>query len=323
MGNAVGASQAEIEQLLGVLEAARKAKNSSDQPVLLNVGSTPDTAGRKSPAVGSSHVNSSKRRKSESVEPSAEKRWAEVRDLRNTYLSRVVSILLGLGKGEYDQSLKEYWDILYFSGFDEQWRWRLELSNKLYEVALLRRQKRDAAWILLKGISYPFIEFGLFGLGEATLLEALRLFPKSDRRGRGLCFRYLADLHGNAGDLEGALKMADDASLLLQGADLEEITLEKDFAKARAASLLSPSRHESMEALEVGLGKIESPRHGLVTLEMAKGLLARGMTDEALAACQRATVFFTQKIHMPRNARKAQALMEDIKGAQNLPKPPL
>lgn len=241
--------------------------------------------------------------------------WTHANTFIHTY-SQYADTVLSLARlDEYEAAAALYWKILYFSGYREQWHRRLELTEPLIALSKRNRDPLNAGMLLLKGLSYMFIETGRPRLAFRSIRAAHRLFQQcGNRRGQALCWDYVGEAYLQLADHAKAARAYDRAIEGLRGLERDQVILKKRFLLAANEDLRSKHREAELRVLHGEFSSICNYRTGLVAIEMARGFLARGGFPEALNQAHEAVLFFRDRTGMPRNLAKADEVLAQVRG---------
>lgn len=243
--------------------------------------------------------------------------WTQAKLFEHTYPKYAETVCSLAMLDEYEAANAMYWKILYHSGYREYWKQRFNLTNSLIDLSKRNRDLYNTGMLLLKGHAYSFIENSQFRPAVNSIRAAHRFFVdcRSDR-GQALCWDYLGELYLRLGDQSRALRAYDRAISELRGLERDQIDLKKRFIFAVNDHLLSRNRETELNRLQDEFAAICSYRTGLVAIESARGLEARGAFPEALVEAQAAVSFFRDKVGMPRNLAKATRLIASLKNRE-------
>lgn len=240
--------------------------------------------------------------------------WTHAHAFTHTYPQYADSVHVLATLGEYDHANALYWKILYFSGYREQWDRRLQLTQLLIDLGKRNRDPLNVGMLFLKGLSYAYIEKKQPHLAFRFIRLAHQLFQQcGNRRGQALCWDYVGDVYSHMAEQTKAFRAYDRALKGLQGLERDELILKKRFLLASNDDLHSKQRETELRVLQDEFDSLCSYRKGLVSVELARGLVVRGGFREAVAEAQEAVSFFRDKTGMPRYLAKAERLMIQLR----------
>jgi tetratricopeptide (TPR) repeat protein len=240
--------------------------------------------------------------------------WTQANAFAHTYPAYAEIVLNMAALNEYEAANAFYWKILYFSGYREHWDRRLQLTELLIDLSKRNRDDLNVGMLLLKGLSYAFIERKQPHLAFHAIHLAHRIFQKcGNRRGQALCWDYVGEVYSSLGEQTKAVRAYDRAIQGLRGLARDHVILRKRFLLASNADLHAKQRETELKVLQREFASVCNFRKGLASIELARGLVARGGFQEAENEAQEAASFFRDTAGMPRYLAKAEVVLAQIR----------
>lgn len=239
--------------------------------------------------------------------------WTLVPDLSQSFTKYAETIESLLDLREYEFARELYWKILYYSGYNEKWGPRIDLSRKLVDSGNRVGDSRNVAMVLAKGLAYVHVEQGRSSLAEPLLRSAFDLFGETeDRRGQAVCWDYLADLAVQDGQFQIAHHHFDKAIKLTVGLERHRLRLKQRLNYVTNIDRDRVWKIASLDELYREFEFIYDYRAPLVNLKRAELLAEHGGIADALRIARDSLVELKDVIGMPRNAAKADKLIESL-----------
>ena len=240
--------------------------------------------------------------------------WTHVETMHSRYGAYVALVRHALAAGEYESALEWYWRILHYTGFQERWHERLELSALLLPASIDVRDTASAADIAVKGIAYAKLETGQLREAVSMLKTGFRLARGQHARPiRYACWAYLADEYAKHRRYADALRCYDEAAPYIDG-DVDAIQLDaKRELLQVSGSDCGPARKElKLNRIRDQFAGILDYREFVVDIHIAAALLADA-PQHAVEHAERAARSLGETLGMQRNAVLAQHILARVR----------
>jgi nucleoside phosphorylase len=238
--------------------------------------------------------------------------WPRCLEIDTNYHERLNRLLSSISGDNYEEAIKQYWELLYYTGTRELWVHRNFLSNRLLELSRRNRDYRTSGLILAKGQAWPLIYNGSFRDARKLLQKALESFVRAKARSEIAVFHeYMGDICSDTGNVQEANQFYIEARGMLQDDEAHAVELKRLFANVRRDDLASRSRIVSLVRLQDGFSSIKSYKEGIVQIELAKSYHFL-TASEALITAEKAYSLLKNEVKMPSSADKAKALLKVI-----------
>ncbi|GHV08663.1 hypothetical protein FACS189485_20420 [Spirochaetia bacterium] len=239
--------------------------------------------------------------------------WTHLNEIEKTYDIQFKNFINLTDEKEYDLASNIYWKILYYSGYRENWAERAVLSNKMLTLSEQVKDGKSSGLILAKGIAYSYMAREQYGHAEHILEQAHEYFlKKGTRQDMGVYYEYMGDIFNETSQCDKAIDFYKKARNRYEGLDQIKTQLKLSFLNAKYADINDIKQIDFLNDLLEQFKVMKNYREGLVAMEIARRFNALKETNRALFMAGQAYNFFNV-INMPRNTKKANDLLQNIR----------
>lgn len=241
--------------------------------------------------------------------------WVCLPSIGNRFQKYKQSIVLLSEIDEYEKAKALYWDVLFYTGYNELWSDRIGISKTIYDMSIANRDYVNAGLVLCRGVSYPLLELSRHDGAVKILKKSYNIFRKHhDGKGVASCLSRYAEILTRGKRIAKAGKCFKKAIAKSRSGSIEEyqIRLKQEFTLYEYSCSSVSRRLDFLYKIQEKFSAIKDFREGLVYVEIGKCYAQIGELSRAKRHLENAIIFFTHKIHMPRHVRTARFLLDKL-----------